>query len=300
MNNVALFLLSSLIWGSTWIMITFQLGSVSPLVSVVYRFSLASAILFSFCWFKKKEFSFSPNEHFYIFVQGLFLFGINYWLTYVGITKISSALAAILSTSIVYFNVVFARIFLRDKIKREVIMGATIGLIGIALIFIPQLDYSQSENEMILGIIIVLAGSIFASLGNIVSAKTQRLKIPVMQANALGMGYAALFLGVLAWLNNLEFSFEFSFKYIASLVYLSLFGSVIAFGAFLTLLGKVGPDKAGYISLVYPVIALVFSTLFESYSWNLMGLIGVLFILIGNFIAMGKANELPIIKRINQ
>ena len=296
MNNIALFLLSSFIWGSTWIVITFQLGVVSPLVSVVYRFSLASGILFIYCWFKNTRFTFSTNEHFFIFAQGLFLFGINYWLTYIGITKISSALAAILSTSIVYFNVVFARLFLGDKIKLEVVVGATIGLVGITMIFLPQLEGSQSERELVLGIIIVLVGSIFASLGNIVSAKTQRLKIPVLQANALGMGYAALFLGVIAWIIGLEFNFEPTFSYIASLLYLALFGSVIAFGSFLTLLGKVGPDKAGYISLVYPVIALAFSTLFEDYLWTNLGIIGVLFILVGNFIAMGKWKHVPFLK----
>ncbi len=111
MNNLALFLTSALIWGSTWLMITFQLGVVAPLVSVVYRFSLASLILFAYCLIRKKRFNFSRYDHFLILVQGLLLFGFNYWLTYIGITKITSALAAILSTSIVYFNVIFSRMF---------------------------------------------------------------------------------------------------------------------------------------------------------------------------------------------
>ena len=291
MNNILLFLLSSIIWGSTWIVITFQLGNVSPLISVVYRFVLASSILFLYCYIRKKPFAFSGKQHFFIFIQGLLLFGINYWLTYIGITKISSALAAILSTSIVYFNVLFAWMFLGDKIKKEVVTGATIGVIGITLIFLPQLTLEEKTSDVILGIVLVLVASIFASLGNIFSAKTQRLKVPVVQANALGMGYAALFLSAIALVNGLNFSFDYSFKYISSLIYLALFGSVIAFGAFLTLLGKVGPDKAGYISLVYPVIALIFSTIFEDYRWDLLGLVGVLLILLGNFIAMGKLKK---------
>lgn len=111
-------------------MITFQLGSVAPLISVVYRFSLASLILFVYCFVKQKRFDFSKFDHFLILLQGLLLFGFSYWLTYIVITKINSALAAILRTSIIYFNVVFARIFLGDKIKTEVLTGATIGTLN--------------------------------------------------------------------------------------------------------------------------------------------------------------------------
>ena len=282
-------------------MITFQLGVVAPLVSVVYRFTLASIILFGFCLLKSKRFKFSKYDHFLILVQGLLLFGFNYWLTYIGITKITSALAAILSTSIVYFNVIFARIFLGDRIKPEVLAGATIGVIGIALIFLPEIKLedmdSASSSEIWSGIWFVLAASVFASLGNIVSAKTQRRKIPVIQANALGMGYAGILLTIIAVASGLSFDFELTYSYIGSLVYLALFGSVIAFGAFLTLLGRIGPDKAGYISLVYPVIAIVISTFFEDYRWTVSGGLGFLIILVGNFIAMGKYKQFSIFNR---
>ena len=310
MNNIALFLTSAFIWGSTWLMITFQLGVVAPLVSVVYRFFLASLILFAYCMWRRRPFNFSRSDHFWILIQGLMLFGFNYWLTYLGITKITSALAAILSTSIVYFNVVFARIFLGDKIKPEVVVGASIGVIGIILIFLPEVQFNDAKaiadgdidwaellaSDAWAGIVMVLTGSVFASLGNIASAKTQRRKIPVLQANALGMGYASLLLAGVAAVSGLTFEFEWSLSYFGSLVYLALFGSVIAFGAFLTLLGKIGPDKAGYISLVYPVIAMIFSTFFEDYQWTTAGVFGLLIILVGNYIAMGKYRQLPFFK----
>lgn len=297
MNNISLFLGSAIIWGSTWIMITFQLGVVEPMVSVLYRFTLASLFLFSFCLFRKRSFHFSSSEHLLIFLQGLLLFGINYWMTYLGITKINSALAAILSTSIVYFNVIFARVFLGDKIRTEVLVGATIGVLGIILIFMPEINISGNMDETWKGIFLILAGSIFASLGNIVSAKTQRKSIPVMQANALGMGYASAFLALLALANGYQFTFEWTYSYISSLVYLALFGSVIAFGAFLTLVGRIGPDKAGYVTLVYPVIAMFISTFFEDYQWTIIGIFGLLIILIGNFVAMGKYRHLPLYQR---
>ena len=216
-------------------------------------------------------------------------------MTDLGITKINSSLAAILSTSILYFNVAFARLILKDAIKNEVLVGGAIGVFGILMIFLPKIILDQetgvpndNQSDMLSGILLVLLASIFASLGNIVSTKTQRLKIPIIQANALGMGYASIMLAIIAMVLDLGFSFEFTTKYIASLIYLSVFGSILAFGAFLTLLGRIGPDKAGYISLVYPVIALVFSSLFENYQWDLLGILGVIVILIGNAVAMGK------------
>lgn len=293
MQNIGLFLVSAIIWGPTWIMITFQLGKVDPIVSIIYRFGLASIILLVFCWLRKKSFNFNASVQKLMLMQGLLLFGFNYWLTYLGIEYITSALAAILSTSIVYFNVVFARIFLGDKIKPEVLLGATVGVFGIILIFLPEVNMSQDIHKTWKGIGLVLGGSLFASLGNIVSAKAQRIKIPVLQANTLSMGYATLFFIIVAFFSGKAFNFDPSWTYVGSLVYLALFGSVIAFGAFLTLLGRIGPDKAGYVTLVFPVIAMFFSSYFESYSWTLEGTLGLLLILVGNFIAMGKYRALP-------
>ncbi len=219
------------------------------------------------------------------------LFGLNYWLTYEGITHITSALAAILSTSIVYFNVIFSRIFLGDPIRREVLFGATVGFIGIIFIFYPELQVEQ-QGLVLFGIGLLLGGSVLASLGNVVSAITQKRKIPVLQSNAFGMAYASILLAIIAFLNGNELNFDTSFAYLGSLIYLALFGSVIAFGSFLTLLGRIGADKAGYISLVYPVIALGFSTLFEDYRWTPLSIFGLVLILIGNFIAMGKLKSL--------
>lgn len=301
MNNISLFITSALIWGSTWIVITFQLGEVAPLVSVVYRFALASLILLIFAYCTNKKFKFTRFEHILIFIQGILLFGFNYWLTYLSITNINSSLAAILSTSILYFNVLFARVFLKDAIKLEVLIGGVIGVVGILMIFLPSIvsdkNFSRS-SDTVNGILLALLASIFASLGNIVSTKTQRLKIPIVQANALGMGYAALLLSLIVVSVGLDFSFEVSVEYIASLLYLSVFGSILAFGAFLTLLGRIGPDKAGYISLAYPVIALIFSTIFENHQWNLIGLIGIAIILLGNAVAMGKVKWLGTFQQI--
>jgi drug/metabolite transporter (DMT)-like permease len=127
-----------------------------------------------------------------------------------------------------------------------------------------------------------------ASLGNIVAARNQREALPVLQTNAFGMGYGALLMLVIALIAGTPFRFETSPSYIASLVYLAVFGSAIAFGAYLTLLGRIGADRAAYTSLLFPLVALGLSTLVEGYQWNLPALVGVLLVLTGNFLVLSR------------
>jgi drug/metabolite transporter (DMT)-like permease len=287
MHSIFLYVLAVLIWGSTWLVITFQLGVVDPSVSVTYRFALAALLLICYCLLKRLNLVFKARDHLFMAGQGLLLFGISYWFTYQAELYLTSALAAVISTSIIYFNVFFGRIWLKTPVVKSVLAGALIGSLGILLIFYPELDIS-ARAELWLGIGLMFASSILASFGSLLSAYNQRHQLPVVQTNAWGMFYASIFMGLFALISGKTFSFDFSFAYISSLLYLALFGSVIAFGAYLTLLGKIGADKAGYVVLVYPVVALLLSTIFEGYQWSTQAIIGLLLILAGNYIAMKK------------
>jgi drug/metabolite transporter (DMT)-like permease len=136
-----------------------------------------------------------------------------------------------------------------------------------------------------------VVGALSASVGNIVSARNQRNKLPVVQTNALGMGYGALITLIFALARSAPLRFDPSFGYVASLLYLSAFGSVIAFGAYLTLLGRIGPDRSGYTSIVFPVVALILSTLFEGLRWNLVSLAGVALVVAGNGLALSRSRR---------
>jgi drug/metabolite transporter (DMT)-like permease len=127
-----------------------------------------------------------------------------------------------------------------------------------------------------------------ASLGNIVSARNQRNDLPVIQTNAYGMAYGAVFMFILAIINGAPLNFDPSFSYVAALLFLALFGSVIAFGAYLTLLGRIGADRAAYVTVLYPVIALSLSTLFEGMTWGLSQLAGVVLVVLGNVIVLTR------------
>jgi drug/metabolite transporter (DMT)-like permease len=288
MQNVAYYLITMLIWGSTWLAIKFQLGVVSPELSIAYRFVLAAIFLFVFSIARRLPLRFNWRQHFYIALQGLLLFSFNYFMVYLAEEHLVSGLVAILFSTIIIANVIFGTVFLKAPVRTRVVVGAFVGILGLILIFAPELNSFNLSSEGILGVILVIASVISASLGNIISARNQRSGLPVIQTNAFGMAYGAALMFALAIFNGAQLTFDPSTSYILSLLYLALFGSVIAFGTYLTLLGRIGPDRAAYVTVLFPVIALALSTLFEGITWSGAQLGGVALVLIGNVIVLTK------------
>jgi len=290
MKNIILFSIPTLIWGSTWLVITFQLGVVDPLVSVFYRFLLAAIILFVYCSFMKMNLKYSPKQHLFMAIQGAFLFGINYWLVYEAEVHLKSGLVAVIFSTIIFLNIFNGLILLKSKIRLNVLVSALIGFAGIILVFKDHLLEFNFSSDKSSSLILAFLSVIIASLGNITSAYNQRNKLPVVQTNAYGMLYGSLLMLILVFIIGTPISFDVSFKYISSLIYLAVFGSIIAFWSYLTLLGKIGPDKSAYVMLVFPIISLLLSTMFEEYTWSLFALLGVALITTGNFLMLKKAH----------
>lgn len=291
MKNLILFSASAIIWGSTWLAIKFQLGLVDPIISVSYRFILASFILLLFCRISGLNLKYNVKEHLFIALQGFFLFGINYWLVYLAEVHLPSGLVAVIFSMIIFFNIFNGAIFLRSPIRPRVIAGAALGIVGIGLIFKQDLLSFSLSSDNSLALVIAGLGTLTASLGNITSVHNQKINLPVIQTNAFGMMYGALFMFIISLIMGKHFSFEISYAYIGSLLYLSIFGSIIAFTCYLTLLGKIGADKAAYVTLIIPVIALILSTIFEEYTWTLYAFVGVALILIGNMLVLIKVKR---------
>jgi drug/metabolite transporter (DMT)-like permease len=288
MKNLILFSIPALIWGSTWLAIKFQLGVVDPLVSVFYRFLLAAIILFAYCSLVRMNLRYSVKQHFFMALLGLLLFGINYWLVYLAEIHLKSGLVAVVFTTIIFLNIFNGAIFLKSRIRLNVLLNSVLGFVGITFVFKDELiGFTFSAGES-LALLFAGISAVTASFGNITSAYNQRNKLPVIQTNAFGMLYGSLFMLLLALITGKSFAFDFSLPYISSLTYLAIFGSVIAFTSYLTLLGKIGADKSAYVTLVIPIIALILSTIFEDYKWDAFALIGVLLITIGNFMILRR------------
>lgn len=288
MNNTFLYIVTVAIWGSTWIAINYQLGEVAPEVSVAYRFGLAALMIFIICFIKQLPLKFSLKEHTRFFIFGSLLFGANYFFLYMAQQHINSALTCIGFSTLMLMNIINAKIWYKTKITAQVYIGGGIGLFGIIVLFSPQLSDINLSQSTVLGLTLCLVGTGFASFGNMLSIKNQKLNLPIMQTNAWGMAYGATMMVILSLINGTEFTFEYTVSYIGSLLYLSVFGSVIAFGCYLTLLTRIGAHKASYATIMFPAIAVLISTFVENFEWHIATVIGFICILIGNLIVLSK------------
>jgi len=288
-QNVLLYVVTILIWGSSWLVIKFQLGVVDPMVSVAYRFLLASAISWIYCRYSGLQLSFRLRDHGFMFLQGVSLFALNYWLFYISELTLTSGLAAVIFSTIVVMNMLNGVIFLKNRLELRVLIGAVLGLSGIILIFWPEVSDFETGSENLFAAALAVLATFLASLGNIASARNQREGIPVVQSNTYGMTYGAMLMLVLAWSTGHEFNFEFTVSYVSSLVFLSVFASIIAFWSYLTLLGRVGVERAAYATLIFPLVALGISTIFEGYQWTAYAVIGIVLILGGNLLILKRS-----------
>lgn len=284
------------IWGSTWLAITYQLGPVPPEVSIAYRFLLASFILLVYCRLSGRPMRFSLAEHRWMALQGVFLFALNYWLFYVAELWVTSGLVAVIFALMVPMNMLNGRLFLKLPLRPSVFTGGAIGLFGIGLVFWPELKNLSLESMTFMGIGFSLVATYSASLGNIISARNQKAGIPVIQANAFGMGYGGAVM--LGWsvLSGAPLAPAWTAPYLASLFYLSIFGSILAFGAYLTLIGRIGADRAAYSTLLFPIVALALSAAFEEYQWTAQATLGIALVLVGNLLVLPN----PLTRRLRQ
>lgn len=281
-HSVTLYFAAVFIWGSTWYAIKFQLGGVPPELSVAYRFALAALILFLWCRLRGLPLRFERREHLWMALQGFMLFCLNYLIFYWATAELTSGLIAVIFSTIVLMNIVNSALFFRRPVDASMVAGALTGLVGIVLVFWPEVASLQHNGGALKGLLLSLLGTYIASLGNMISARNQQQRLPVIQSNAYGMAYGALILLLYALVQGLELVYDRSLSYNLSLLYLALFGSVLAFGSYLTLLGRIGPEKAAYATVLFPLVALGISTLFENYHWSLMAGGGVALVVLGN------------------
>jgi drug/metabolite transporter (DMT)-like permease len=293
MNATSAFLYIStvLIWGSTWIVITFQLGIVDPLASVIYRMAVSSVLLFALCKVRRIPLQLGLREHRFVALQGVCLFGLNYWAIYHSELYLPSGIIAIIFSLIVFFNIINGRIFLQRPITLNSVVGGLIGLTGICLLFYPELTKLSSADDALKGLILAFAAVFVASLGNIAATRNGLMGTSVWTINAWGTLYGTLALLIVALSTGTQFNYDYSFAYSASLLYLSVFGTILAFGAYLKLLVVLGPEKASYSGLLIPFFAILLSTIFEDYQWTLMAAIGFLLVATGNYLVMGRRSS---------
>lgn len=286
MNTAFLYALTVMIWGSTWIAIKYQLGVVAPMASIAHRFALSALIILIYLLLRGRSLRLPIRQHPFLILQGLCLFCANYWFVYNAEMVLASGLVSVAFASIVLLNVINGSLFLGSPIRSGVVMGGLIGLVGMALVFWPELSQVDLADANFVALLYCLAGTLLASFGNIIAARNRLHGLPLLEGNVWAMGYGALAMYFAAILGGVPIGFDPSPDYVLSLLYLAVFGSVIAFWAYLTLVGNIGADRAGYANLIFPVVALAISTLLEGYQWTTAAMFGLGMIVLGNGLVM--------------
>lgn len=293
MGVVPLFLVPTLIWSSTWLAITFQLGVVAPEASVAYRFALAALLIAGGCLASGRSLRFPLRHHLLFAAQGALFFGLNYVAIYRAEQYATSGLVAVLFSTIVIMSLVGTRLAFGTPITKRALIGAVLGVGGVALLFLPELTSARAGGDTALGIAYALGGTAVATGGNLVSMRMQRLHLPIVETTAIGMGYGALVAALVATLSGVAWSFDSRPGYVVSLAYLAAFGSIVAFLTYLTLLKKVGAGPASYVGVTTPVVAMLFSTFLEGYRWTLPGVVGVALAVAGNVLVLRTPRRAP-------
>lgn len=273
-------------WGFSWYGVQLQLGVVAPEVSVFYRFALSAAVMYAFCRATGRAIDFRPRDHAWVAAQGLFLFGSNFYLVYLGAQHLPSGLVSILFSLVIVMNVAGGALVLHNRVEPRMVIGAVFGIGGIAVIFWPELAHFDLTQGGAKGMVLVLCGTASAATGMLISALNQRRGLGVVRTNTMGMVYGSLFLFVFCLARGAEFRVEWTGAYVGSLLFLAIVSTVVAFATYLTLVGRIGPERASYSSVLFPLVALAVSTWMEGFQWTTGAMFGVGCVLVGNLFVL--------------
>lgn len=287
------FLACVLIWGTTWLAITFQLGSVAPEASVAWRFGLASLLCAGICRWQGLALRLAPAVHLRLAGFGASMFGLGYLCVYYAEGHVASGLVALGYSALPLTNMLASRIAVGTPLNRRVGIGGLVGLVGVGCVFWPELTRLQPGRDVFLGALLTAGGVIASAVGNVFSTRLATDGLHVWQKMAWGMAYGALCCLIAARLGGQSLGFAASTAYVLSWLYLAVFGSVFAFYFYLELLDSVGGGRAGYVGVMTPVVALVLSSLFEHFRWTPIGLIGLGTAVAGNFFILRRENPIP-------
>lgn len=289
MISVFLYTIVVLIWGSTWLAVKYQIGPVSPEVSVAYRMGSAALLLFLLGLIKGLPFKFALRDHVLMMIQGALLFSLNFFFFYLAAESIITGLIAVICSTASAMTTLLNSLFSRRLPPIQIVFGALLGILGVCLIFSGEVFESQSQRTIVSGFLFAVCGTFCFSMGTIVSSRNRGSGQSTLTSIAWAMTYGTGLLCVLSLVRGNVFNFDPSPSYTLSLVYLSVFGSVIAFTAYFALLKRIRPEQAAYATVLFPVVALTLSTFFESYQWSAVSVFGVVITLLGNLLITWRA-----------
>jgi len=292
------FALVTMIWGSTWLAIHSQFGPVSTEWSVSYRFAVGAISMFVVAFAMKLPLRVRLSDHVLAAALGLVIFVINYNCVYASEQHITSGLVAVIFSLLVPLNAILARVFLKQELSRPFLMGSGVAMLGVVLLFLHEWRaVDRDPHEVTLGIGLALIAVTFASFGNVFQGSPRARQVPMATLLAWAMGWGALLDAIIAWVRTGPPMLDFRLSYIAGLLYLGVIASAVAFTLYFNLIRRIGAARGGYVNVLIPVIAMGFSTMFESYRWSVEAMLGGLLVIVGLMIAMRARGDAPVPKK---
>jgi drug/metabolite transporter (DMT)-like permease len=284
------FIFITLIWGSTWIVIKDQLGTVPPAWSVTYRYIIASAAMFAYVASKGMTLRIGREGHLLALGFGLPQFFMNFNFVYGAELYITSGVVAIVFALLLVPNSALAWLFLKHKLTARFLVGSSVAMVGVGLLFANEIRTAAvAPGAVLIGIGLTMLGVLSASVSNVMQATEKLRARPIVTMLAWGMFYGTLANAVFAAILYGPPVVEYRIGYWIGLIYLALFASALAFALYFKILREVGPGRAAYSSLLVPIIAMVFSTWLEDYRWTTLAAAGCALALFGLFIALRSA-----------
>ncbi|WP_281544583.1 EamA family transporter [Grimontia sp. SpTr1] len=285
--NATLYVITVLIWGTTWLAIAFQIGDTPVVVSVGWRFAIASAALLAWLALRGKLPRLSKENHKMAVLLALCLFSNNFLCFYFATQYIPSGLNAVVFSLAPILNALNLWWLEKKRPDASFIQGALMGFSGILMLFGAQFIHSAMDLTILLGLGVTFVGTYFFSMGNLVSARAQQKGMPLLPTTSWAMGYGALYLFTIALFMGHSLAFTTTPLYVSALVYLAIIGSVVGFNTYLALVGRIGAAKAAYCTVLFPLVALSLSTIFEGYEWTWQSVLGVMLVVGGNLRVFG-------------
>lgn len=284
--DLAAIVICTLAWGTTWFAITLQLGVVDPVVSIVYRFGLASALLFAWCLARGETLALTRAQHAAAFGVGLFTFAIDYAFVYWAEERVTSAVVAVVFAALAFVNLAVFRVVFGQRAPLIAWGAAGLGIAGVALLSWEEIVTAQMGERALIGVGLTFAGVFAAAVGNVFARRGEVAGATVAASTGWAMFYGAGLLALFALATGRAWTFEPSWSYVASLLHLSMVGSVIAFFLYYGLARRRGYATASYIAALTPPLAMLVSSLFEAKSWGALALGGVALVIAGQVLLL--------------
>lgn len=254
--------------------------------AVAWRLIVAAAVLQVALRVAGRHPGTRPRDLPFVALQGLAMFSANNLVLYEAVRYIASGLVALVMASVIPLNAVGFRVFYRAAFQRGVLAGAPIASVGLALVFLPEWDTLARAGAW-KGVALGVVGSVIVAAGNMAAVRNARAGVPTFPLIADGLVFAIPLAVGACYVQGVGMPFPLDVAWISALTYQVLGLSIVSFWCYLTLQARIGPDRAAFVLVLVPVIALGFSSVLEGYVWTLPAIIGVALVAAGNVLALG-------------